>query len=42
MYYEWEWLSDIAIIPAFECFTAGFIAATLLWFGMWLWEERHK
>lgn len=23
MYYQWEWLSDLAIIPAWECFLAG-------------------
>ena len=25
MYYEWEWLSDLAIIPAFELFLAGIL-----------------
>ena len=23
MTYSWEWLSDLAIIPAWECFLAG-------------------
>lgn len=33
MYYEWEWVSDLAIIPAFELFLAGIfvgICITLL------------
>ena len=42
MYYDFEWLSDIAIIPAWESFLAGFIAASLLWFGFWLWERRNR
>lgn len=25
MYYEWEWVSDLAIIPAFELFLAGIL-----------------
>jgi hypothetical protein len=25
MYYEWEWLSDLAIIPAWELFLSGII-----------------
>jgi len=25
MTYEWEWLSDLAIIPAWECFLLGFV-----------------
>lgn len=30
MYYEWEWLSDLAIIPAFELFLFGFILGLIL------------
>jgi hypothetical protein len=30
MYYEWEWLSDLAIIPAWECFLAGLAIGILL------------
>ena len=31
MYYEWEWLSDLAIIPAFELFLAGvFVGAVIV------------
>ena len=42
MYYQWEWLSDLTIIPAWECFLVGFFTASLLWFGVWLWEERRR
>lgn len=30
MYYEWEWLSDLAIIPAFEIFLVGILAGICL------------
>ena len=30
MYYEWEWLSDLAIIPAWECYLAGVVTGILL------------
>ncbi len=30
MYYEWEWLSDLAIIPAWECYLAGVLTGMLL------------
>jgi len=30
MYYEWEWLSDLAIIPAFELFLGGILAGMCL------------
>jgi len=30
MYYEFEWLSDLAIIPAWECFLAGLLLGILL------------
>lgn len=36
-----ELFSDIAIIPAGECFLAGFLAASLLCFGLWLWERKR-
>lgn len=37
MYYEWEWLSDLAIIPAWELFLAGVIvgAAIVLMITRW-------
>lgn len=30
MYYKWEWLSDLAIIPAWECFLAGLLLGIVL------------
>ncbi len=30
MYYDWEWLSDIAIIPAWEIFLAGFLVGACI------------
>lgn len=30
MYYEWEWLSDLAIIPAWECFLIGILTGVLI------------
>ena len=30
MYYEWEWLSDLAIIPAWECFLIGIILGLIV------------
>lgn len=30
MYYQYEWLSDLRIIPAWECFLAGIIVGMLV------------
>jgi len=30
MYYEFKWLSDLAVIPAWECFVVGFLAGILI------------
>ena len=30
MYYQWEWLSDLAIIPAWECFIVGVLVGILI------------
>lgn len=30
MYYKWEWLSDLAVIPAWECFLVGVLVGMLL------------
>ena len=30
MYYEWEWLSDLAIIPAFELFLCGILVGMIV------------
>lgn len=36
MYYSFEWLSDLAVIPAWECVVIGFLAGAavigLMWF----------
>lgn len=42
MYYRWEWLSDLAIIPAWECFLAGVFVGALIVSLMWLAENRRK
>lgn len=43
MYYEWEWMSDLAIIPAFEIalifFTAGAVTIGLVW---WISNWRNR
>ena len=28
--YEWEWLSDLAIIPAWECFLVGVLVGMIV------------
>lgn len=30
--YNWEWVSDIALIPAWECFLAGVITGIIIAF----------
>ena len=30
MTYSWEWLSDLALIPAWECFLAGVLIGMVL------------
>lgn len=30
MYYEWEWMSDLAIIPAWECVLVGFLVGMIV------------
>lgn len=40
MTYEWEWLGDIAIIPAWECVLIGFVAGALVVGLMWLFGGR--
>lgn len=30
MYYQWEWLSDLAIIPAWECFLVGILIGVMV------------
>lgn len=42
MYYEWEWVSDLAIIPAFELFLAGFFIGSLLVAVWWYIDRRNR
>ena len=30
MTYSWEWLSDLALIPAWECFLTGVLIGMIL------------
>lgn len=30
MTYQWEWISDLAIIPAWECFLVGILIGMLV------------
>ena len=38
MYYDFEWVSDLAVIPAWECVLAGFIAGALVVGLMWFFS----
>lgn len=42
MYYEWEWLSDLAIIPAWECFLAGVLVGILIALAVVVWARWFK
>ena len=42
MYYQWEWLSDIAIIPAWECFLAGVVVGALFVGIIWATSGGKK
>ena len=41
MYYEWEWLSDLALIPAWEIFLAGLIIGMLLTLAICAAERKR-
>jgi hypothetical protein len=41
MYYEWEWMSDLAIIPAFEIFLVGFMLGALF-VGVWWYNDYRR
>lgn len=41
MTYSWEWLSDLAIIPAWELFLAGVLVGIVLTLGI-MAAERKK
>lgn len=42
MYYQYEWLSDLAIIPAFELFIAGFIIGLIFWGAVCHFTEKPQ
>lgn len=41
MTYTWEWLSDLAIIPAWELFLAGVIVGIVLTLGISTAERKR-
>lgn len=40
MVYRWEWLSDLAIIPAWECFLAGVIVGMLITIAIYKYTNK--
>ena len=42
MYYEYEWLSDLAIIPAWECFLAGVLVGMLVTLAIIIFAKERK
>lgn len=36
--YKWEWLSDLAIIPAWECFLLGVIVGLSVGVLLYIWR----
>lgn len=40
MYYQYEWLSDLAIIPAWECFLAGVMIGMLVALAVFFFSRR--
>ena len=36
--YKWEWLSDLAIIPAWECFLLGVIVGLSIGILLYIWR----
>ena len=42
MYYQYEWLSDLAIIPAFECFVAGVLVGMLVTLAVIVCARRKR
>ncbi len=42
MYYQYEWLSDLAIIPAFECFVAGVLVGMLVTLAVIVCTRRKR
>ena len=42
MYYELEWMSDLAIIPAWECVLVGFLAGMIVTLAVIAISEDKK
>ena len=42
MYYQWEWLSDLAIIPAWECFLVGAALGIMVTLAVIAWARWLK
>lgn len=42
MYYEWEWMSDLAIIPAWECVLVGFLVGMIVTLAVIAISEDKK
>lgn len=40
MTYQWEWLSDLRLIPAWECFLAGVLAGMILTLAIISWRKK--
>lgn len=40
--YEWEWLSDLAIIPAFDIFVSGIILGGFAVLMLWTADKRKE
>ena len=38
MYYDFEWVSDLAVIPAWECVLVGFALGALVVGAMWFFS----
>lgn len=41
MTYSWEWLSDLAIIPAWECVLVGVLVGIVLTLGIMAAERKR-
>ena len=42
MVYQWEWVSELAIIPAWECFLVGVTVGILLTLAVITMTEGRK
>jgi hypothetical protein len=42
MYYSHEWISELAIIPAWECFLAGVLVGMLVAVAIIIFAKERK